>query len=96
MTHLGQDYYEKNFKNTRSIIDANMGFFDSLSEIEKITVIGCSLGTVDMDYYRQLKQSVPDDTQWEFSYHSNKDLRQIKIFCQEMKIKDGQFSTFEL
>lgn len=91
-----EGYYEKNFKNTRSIIDAHMGFFDSLSEIEIITVIGCSLGAVDMDYYRQLKQSVQDDTQWEFSYHSTKDLMRIKNFCQEMKIKDGRFSTFEL
>lgn len=91
-----EGYYEKNFKNTRSIIDAHMGFFDSLSEIEKITVIGCSLGAADMDYYRQLKLSVRDDTQWEFSYHSNKDLWRIKKVCKEMKIKDGHFSTFEL
>ena len=91
-----EGYYNMNFKNTRSIIDANMGFFDSLSSVERITVIGCSLGLVDWDYYRQLRQSVKDGTHWEFSYHSDKDLKQIKKFCREMKIKDGHFSTFEL
>ena len=91
-----EGYYEKNFKNTRSIIDAHMGFFDSLRAVDKITVIGCSLGKVDMDYYREIQKSVTDDAQWEFSYHSVNDLKRIKEFCKELKIKEGQFSFFEL
>ena len=91
-----EGYYEKNFKNTRSIIDAHMGFFDSLRAVEKITVIGCSLGKVDMDYYREIRKSVMDDAQWKFSYHSDKDLKRIKEFCKELRIQEGRFSFFEL
>lgn len=91
-----EKYYEENFKNTRSIIEAHRGFFDSLEAVEKITVIGSSLGKVDMDYYRVLRQSVKDDAHWEFSYHSENDLMRIKEFCEEMRIKDGNHSIFKL
>ena len=89
-------YYDTNFKNTRKIIDANMGFFDSLGSVEKITIIGCSLGTVDMDYYKQLRLSVKDDAQWEFSYHSGEDRKRIDKFCEELNIDTGCVSTFKM
>ena len=89
-------YYEENYKNTQSILDANMGFFDSLNEIEKITIIGCSLSPVDMEYFKQLRVSAKDDAVWEFSYHSDADLKRIMKFCKELHINDANMSTFAL
>lgn len=91
-----EKYYDTNFKNTKKIIDGHMGFFDSLGCIERITVIGCSLGTVDMDYYKQLRASVRDDVQWEFSYHSDEDAKRIENFCKELRIEPGCVRTFEM
>lgn len=89
-------YYEENFKNTNSIIDSNMGFYDSLGCIEKVTIIGCSLGEVDMDYYRKLKSSVKDDALWEISYHSPEDEKRIKKFCEELNLNTAYVSTFKM
>lgn len=91
-----EKYYDSNFKNTRKIIDGHMGFFDSLGNVEKITIIGCSLGAVDMDYYKQLKSSVKDDVLWEFSYHSPEDEKRIDKFCKELDIETGCVSTFKM
>lgn len=91
-----EKYYEENFKNTGSIIDANMGFFDSLGSVEKITIIGCSLGAVDMEYYKQLRASVREDAQWEFSYHTEADAMRIEKFCKELAIDTGCVSTFKM
>ena len=91
-----EKYYEENYKNTQSILDANMGFFDSLNEIEKITIIGCSLSPVDMEYFKQLRVSAKDDAVWEFSYHSDADLKRIMKFCKELHINDANMSTFAL
>lgn len=91
-----EKYYQENFKNTGSIIDANMGFFDSLGSVEKITIIGCSLGAVDMDYYKQLRLSVKDNTLWEFSYHTDADQKRITKFCKELAIDTGCVSTFKM
>lgn len=91
-----EKYYEENYKNTQSILDANMGFFDSLSKIEKVTIIGCSLSPVDMEYFKQLRVSAKDDAVWEFSYHSDADLKRIMKFCKELHINDANMSTFAL
>ena len=91
-----EKYYDANFKNTRKIIDGHMGFFDSLGSVEKITIIGCSLGAVDMDYYKQLRCSVKDDAQWEFSYHSPEDEKRIDKFCKELNIDTGCVSAFKM
>lgn len=91
-----EKYYEENFKNTSSIIDANMGFFDSLGSVERITIIGCSLGTVDMEYYKQLRTSVKDDAKWEFSYHTDEDEIRIGKFCKELAIDTGCVTTFKM
>lgn len=73
-----------------------MGFFDSLGNVEKITIIGCSLGPVDMDYYRQLRSSAKCDGQWEFSYHSDEDKTRIERLCEELNIEVGCVSTFKM
>lgn len=89
-------YYDENYKNTRKIIDSHMGFFDSLNEVEKVTVIGCSMSPVDMDYFKQLKISVKNYAIWEFSYHSDSDLKRINKFCNELSIKNSNALTFAL
>lgn len=91
-----EKYYEENYKNTQKIIDANMGFFDSMSEICKVTVIGCSLSPVDMEYFKRLRESVNDGAEWEFSYHTNNDSRRINKFCKEFQIKDSNVRMFAL
>ena len=91
-----EKYYEENFKNTKSIIDSHMGFFDSMSEIENVTVIGCSLSSVDMEYFKTLRDSVKDNVKWEFSYHTDSDKKRISKFCKELLIKDTDVTTFRL
>ena len=89
-------YYDENFKNTRKIIDEHMGFYDSLGCIEKVTIIGCSLGAVDMDYYKLLRSSVKNEAQWEFSYHSDEDKKRIEKFCKELNITNECVCTFKM
>lgn len=91
-----EKYYDANYKNTQSIIDAHMGFYDSLGSVEMVTIIGCSLGAVDMDYYKQLRLSVKNDAVWEFSYHTLEDQNRIRKFCKELNIDNGCVRTFEM
>ena len=93
-----EGYYRKNFKNTAAIIDRHRGFFSSLSDIKKITVIGHSLSDVDMPYLKQIANSLKDrkSTHWEFSYHTEKDKEFIERFCKKMKIDSSRQTKFEL
>lgn len=91
-----EEYYEENYKNTSKIIDTNMGFFDSMNEIEKVTIIGCSLSAVDMEYFKQLRNSIKDNIKWEFSYHTDTDKKRISKFCRELHIIEKNVTTFTL
>ena len=73
-----------------------MGFFDSLNKVEKVTVIGCSLGGVDMEYYKMIHASVSTDAVWEFSYHNEADWNRIQKFCKELKIDKANVSAFAM
>lgn len=89
-------YYAENYKNTHAIIEENRTFFDSLGDVELITVIGHSLSDVDMDYFLRMRSVLRDDVKWRFSYHSANDKQRIKIFCNKMRIKNTQTECFEL
>ena len=91
-----EQYFTVNYKNTKKIIDTNIGFFNSLSCVGKVTIIGSSLGTVDMDYFRQLRKSLRDDVAWEISYHSDEDLKKIMRFYKILGISDTHHSEFRL
>lgn len=73
-----------------------MGLFDSLSDIEKITIIGCSLGDVDMEHFRQIRTSVKTDALWEFSFHTDSDKRRVEKVCEELEIDTGCVNTFKM
>lgn len=91
-----EDYYAINMKPTKSIISANEYFFDSLSTIKKITVIGHSLAKVDMPYFEKINEKVGDDVVWEFSFHTKNDKRRIDSFCKRFSITSDRRNDFEL
>jgi len=47
-------YFTKTFKPTARLIEQNRPFFDSLSGVEEVLLLGHSLQAVDHPYYRRL------------------------------------------
>lgn len=65
------NYYAKSFKNTKSIIDENLVFYNSFNNIKKVFVLGHSISQVDIDYFEKLKNSLSVNTKWIVTYYSN-------------------------
>lgn len=86
-----EDYYKENVKRCGEIIDRNLEFFKSLRELQEITVLGHSLGDVDLPYFRAILDHVvaPEDLKWKFSYHTDADKCRIKRFCRQLKIPEA-------
>ena len=87
-----EDYYKENVKRCGEIIDRNLEFFKSLRELQEITVLGHSLGDVDLPYFRAILDHVvaPEDLKWKFSYHTDADKCRIKRFCRQLKIPEAE------
>ena len=58
------DYYEKTEKETSRIIFLNKNFFNKLQNVEQVTIIGHSLGSVDIPYFNEIVKQAPKIKQW--------------------------------
>ena len=81
-------------KATNKILEYNGRFFEQLSDINRVVVIGHSLGEIDMPYFEKIKSSVGPNALWQFSWHRADDLVNIQILANKLGLSD--FSTFEL
>lgn len=67
------NYYERTLKDVSYFLRINSSFFEKLKGINSISIIGHSLGEVDMPYFREIKNNVNKDTIWNIYYHCEAD-----------------------
>lgn len=67
-------YFQKSFKNSTQIISDNSFFFDNLSNIEKIIIIGHSLSNVDMQYFKTISKRAINVKEWKITYYGDDNL----------------------
>ena len=67
------DYFSKSFKYTEDIISQNKFFFDRLTDVKKVIVLGHSISDVDQPYFKKILQSIENKTiVWTVSYYGDK------------------------
>ncbi|MBK9446212.1 MAG: bacteriophage abortive infection AbiH family protein [Betaproteobacteria bacterium] len=78
------EYFSRTYKPTDRVISAHQDFFDSLSVVERIYVLGHSLSEVDWPYFaliaEKTKASAPD---WIVSYRDEAKVRIMKEIFSE-------------
>ena len=67
-------YFQLSFKNTDQIISDNSCFFENLSNIEKIIIIGHSLSDVDMQYLKTISKKAINVKEWKITYYGEDNL----------------------
>lgn len=83
-------------KNCDKIIENHKGFFEGLSEINRIITIGHSLYPVDWDYFREIisNNNAKERIQWYFGCHGKYDLERIQEFIDSFGIEKDQVFVF--
>ena len=83
-------------KDCNKIIKSHKEFFEGLSEINRIIIIGHSLSPVDWDYFREIigQNHAREDISWCFGCHGKGDLERIHKFINYFKIDRRQVSVF--
>ena len=64
-------YYFKTFKNSKLIIEKNIKFFNKMSLVESVYVLGHSISTVDINYFEAVVKHVKQDAIWYVTYYSD-------------------------
>lgn len=66
------DYFSETFKPTARVIETHQPFFQSLSGIKKIFIMGHSLSHVDLPYLMEMRRHLSDgEIQWQVSFHGS-------------------------
>ncbi len=95
MVHAGW-YDQATTKNSRQIIKEHESFFDGLSDIDAVIVIGHSLSEVDMEYFEKICSEIHSDAKWIFSCHDAGGLKAINAFVKAMAIGTDRVTIFRL
>lgn len=83
-----EEYFRRNIKQCDEIIKRHSMFFGSLSNVKLITILGHSLSDVDLPYFQEIMRHVkyPENVQWQFTCHSDKDMANMNKFCKILNI----------
>jgi hypothetical protein len=83
------DYFSRTYKPTDRVISAHQSFFDSLSDIRCICVLGHSLSEVDWPYFSLIAEKTrPCSSHWIVSYHEEPKLPTMKEALSEFGVPD--------
>lgn len=82
-------YFRRTFKDTSAIIDANRGFFNSLSNVGEIYILGHSLSYIDYDYFIEIREKIPENCRWNISYFSDDDYYHAQRLIQNLQIRNA-------
>lgn len=75
-------YDESTTKNCDAIIKNHEQFFDGLSDMEEVYVIGHSLSEVDYPYFKEICKK--SDAKWYIGFHSLDDMKRLLVFVDVM------------
>ncbi len=82
---VGQ-YDEELTKNSQEIIRNHQSFFNELTEVEQIIVIGHSISKVDWAYFAEVKKKA-ENAHWYFGIYGLNDLKNMEDLIQTLGIK---------
>lgn len=86
------DYMANTTKNTKQLIAENREFFENVTTVETIMVIGHSLSLVDYPYFRETINHNQNKSNWLITWHSSRDLKSIRKFVGEMSIASNKIT----
>lgn len=75
-------------KDVENIIIRNDSFFQSLSVIGRVYVLGFSFSHIDMPYLENIIKRTSPETRWIISWYSPEDLKRIKQFVAKYEIQN--------
>lgn len=82
-------------KDTVSVIRDNQQFFDQLSTIKEVIVLGHSFGSVDWPYFKAIQRNISDAV-WKISHHSDDDRLAIQDALKSCWIADTDVSLIRM
>ena len=85
------DMYTETLKDTNKYILQNQHFFNKLTNVAYVSVIGHSFGEVDYPYFETVKDSVSSACKWKFYCYSKADEEACMNFITKLHLDESQY-----
>lgn len=82
------DKMRRFIKDTQYHIERNHLFFENLSDVNSIVIIGHSCADVDKPYFERMSDEIMEDASWQSFYHEQNDLNRYETFLDSIMKKD--------
>lgn len=84
------DYYENTLKDVDFLLFINSYYFDSLTDVDEVHIVGHSLGDVDMPYLSRIRESVDENAIWHVYYYNPDDADRFRAKISGLDISDDK------
>lgn len=84
-------YFKEAFKNTAAIIESRSDFFENLTAVKKVIVLGHSLSEVDIRYFEVLQEKLKGNVIWIVSYYSESERLAHRETLLGLGVADSKF-----
>ncbi|MDR2907390.1 MAG: bacteriophage abortive infection AbiH family protein [Bacteroidales bacterium] len=89
-------YYEVTFKNVNGIIEVNTSFFDKLSSIDSIYILGHSLNDIDLPYFRHIYSKTGCNVTWHISWHKEDEKNDYKVKLKNIGVCESKIKMIRI
>ena len=74
-------------KHTEDVIKYHKKFFNSISPVDEIIVMGHSYNDIDMPYFYEIAKHIKQNTQWKLYFHKDSDKKNAIKLMHKLKVK---------
>ncbi len=86
LVNLEYQYFSITHKNVDEIIKQNSNFFQNLSSVNEIYILGHSLNTIDFPYFYKIKTEISSNCIWKIHCYSNDDKKAAYDLIKKLNI----------
>ena len=87
-------FLEETYKPVSKIIPTLINWLSEHEPIDKIIVLGHSMGKPDQCYFKAISEKYPNAS-WKSSFHTNADLRNISLMAKNLNLKIDLIKNIE-
>lgn len=83
-------------KPVNEIISENNNYFENIRTIEKIIILGHSLNSIDISYFKEIIKQTKNTTIWKVSFHEDKEKEMHLKTLQRIGIENNRIELFRM
>ena len=88
--YVVKPYFENTTKNVDSVLIKYASFFNTLSQITKVIVLGHSLSKIDLPYFMEVKEKTSPICEWYISYYDEGDKILKQMVIQMLRLNNAK------